>query len=126
MLAGTGLLADARRRRSRAADGIGYPVMLKATGGGGGIGMRACRDADELAERLRGRAPAGRAPRFGTAGVFLERLVTAARHVEVQVFGDGAGRVVTLGDRDCSLQRRNQKVVEEAPAPPAARRRAQR
>ena len=97
--------------------------MLKATGGGGGIGMTVCRTEDELTEsyprvaRLAGAS-------FGTAGVFVERYVEHARHVEVQVFGDGDGRVVSLGDRDCSLQRRHQKVLEEAPAPdlPAALR----
>jgi urea carboxylase len=115
MLAGTGLLGSLDEALV-AADGIGYPVMLKATAGGGGIGMRACRSAAELSaawESVRRTAGAS----FGTAGVFLERLITAARHVEVQVFGDGEGRVVTLGDRDCSLQRRHQKVCEEAPAP---------
>ena len=90
--------------------------MLKATAGGGGIGMRACATPDELVAAWEAvRRTAGAA--FGSAGVYLERLITAARHVEVQVFGDGLGRVVTLGDRDCSLQRRHQKVVEEAPAP---------
>ncbi|KGM13851.1 urea carboxylase [Cellulomonas bogoriensis] len=115
MLAGTGLLGSVEEALA-AAEQVGYPVMLKATAGGGGIGMRACRTADELVgawENVRRTAGAS----FGSAGVFLERLITAARHVEVQVFGDGAGRVVTLGDRDCSLQRRNQKVCEEAPAP---------
>ncbi|PBC76458.1 urea carboxylase [Streptomyces sp. TLI_235] len=126
LLPGTGLLPDLPAALA-AAETVGYPVMLKATGGGGGIGMQACRDADQLAgawERVQRVAAAS----FATAGpllpgggqggrVFLERLVEHARHVEVQVFGDGAGRVVTLGDRDCSLQRRNQKVLEEAPAP---------
>ncbi|GAA3218406.1 5-oxoprolinase/urea amidolyase family protein [Actinocorallia longicatena] len=115
LLPGTGLLDDLGAARTAAA-GIGYPVMLKATGGGGGIGMRACRDDAELAEAwesVRRTAAAS----FTSAGVFLERLVEGARHVEVQVFGDGRGEVVALGDRDCSLQRRNQKVVEEAPAP---------
>ncbi|MFJ6570426.1 urea carboxylase [Streptomyces sp. NPDC091292] len=112
---GTGLL-DGLPRALAAADRIGYPVMLKATGGGGGIGMSACHSPDELTQawdRLQRVAAAS----FASAGVFLERLVERARHIEVQVFGDGEGRVVTLGDRDCSLQRRNQKVVEEAPAP---------
>ncbi|MEU2771691.1 5-oxoprolinase/urea amidolyase family protein [Streptomyces sp. NPDC007162] len=112
---GTGLLAD-RDEALRAASAIGYPVMLKATGGGGGIGMSACRSAGELTEAWE-RVQRVAAASFSSAGVFLERLVEHARHVEVQVFGDGAGRVVTFGDRDCSLQRRNQKVVEEAPAP---------
>ncbi|WP_055492745.1 5-oxoprolinase/urea amidolyase family protein [Streptomyces sp. TP-A0356] len=112
---GTGLLASLDEALRRAA-GIGYPVMLKATGGGGGIGMSACRSAEELAEAWE-RVQRVAAASFSSAGVFLERLVENARHVEVQVFGDGHGRVVTFGDRDCSLQRRNQKVVEEAPAP---------
>ncbi|MFF4117747.1 5-oxoprolinase/urea amidolyase family protein [Streptomyces sp. NPDC001714] len=112
---GTGLLADVDEAR-REASAIGYPVMLKATGGGGGIGMSACRSADELTDAW-DRVQRTAAASFSSAGVFLERLVEHARHVEVQVFGDGDGRVVTFGDRDCSLQRRNQKVVEEAPAP---------
>lgn len=112
---GTGLLASLDEALV-AADRIGYPVMLKATGGGGGIGMSACRSADELTDAW-DRVQRVAAASFSLAGVFLERLVEQARHVEVQVFGDGAGRVVTFGDRDCSLQRRNQKVVEEAPAP---------
>ncbi|WP_405766194.1 5-oxoprolinase/urea amidolyase family protein [Streptomyces sp. NBC_01538] len=112
---GTGLLASLDEAYARAA-AIGYPVMLKATGGGGGIGMSACASAAELADAWE-RVQRVAAASFSSAGVFLERLVEHARHVEVQVFGDGEGRVVTFGDRDCSLQRRNQKVVEEAPAP---------
>jgi len=109
-------LLDSAAEAVAAANAIGYPVMLKATGGGGGIGMQVCRDAGDLrmafdrVTRLAERS-------FGSAGVFIERFVEHARHVEVQIFGDGTGRVVSLGDRDCSLQRRNQKVVEEAPAP---------
>ncbi|MFJ3671853.1 5-oxoprolinase/urea amidolyase family protein [Streptomyces sp. NPDC090106] len=112
---GTGLLASPADALA-AAERIGYPVMLKATGGGGGIGMSACRSAAELADAWE-RVQRVAAASFSSAGVFLERLVDDARHVEVQVFGDGTGRVVTFGDRDCSLQRRNQKVLEEAPAP---------
>ncbi|MET8859075.1 biotin carboxylase N-terminal domain-containing protein, partial [Streptomyces sp. NPDC004579] len=112
---GTGLLPGLPEALE-AAGRIGYPVMLKATGGGGGIGMSACRSADELTEAW-DRVQRVAAASFSSAGVFLERLVEHARHVEVQVFGDGRGRVVTFGDRDCSLQRRNQKVLEEAPAP---------
>ncbi|WP_031486683.1 5-oxoprolinase/urea amidolyase family protein [Streptomyces bicolor] len=112
---GTGLLGSLAAALEE-AQVIGYPVMLKATGGGGGIGMSACRSADELTEAWE-RVQRVAAASFATAGVFLERLVEHARHVEVQVFGDGDGRVVTFGDRDCTLQRRNQKVVEEAPAP---------
>ncbi|MER7574936.1 urea carboxylase [Streptomyces sp. NPDC126514] len=112
---GTGLLADVAGALA-AAEEIGYPVMLKATGGGGGIGMQACHDAAGLADAW-DRVQRVAAASFSSAGVFLERLVERARHIEVQVFGDGHGTVVTLGDRDCSLQRRNQKVLEEAPAP---------
>ncbi|WP_425826758.1 urea carboxylase [Streptomyces fractus] len=112
---GTGLLPDVDAALA-AAEEIGFPVMLKATGGGGGIGMQACHDAADLADAWE-RVQRVAAASFSSAGVFLERLVERARHVEVQVFGDGEGRVVTFGDRDCSLQRRNQKVLEEAPAP---------
>jgi urea carboxylase len=112
---GADLLDDADAAAD-AAKRIGYPVMLKATAGGGGIGMRVCED--ERAIRA-GFAAVQRLARgaFGDAGVFLERYVRRARHVEVQIFGDGAGRVLALGERDCSLQRRNQKVIEETPAP---------
>ncbi|MDQ1071977.1 5-oxoprolinase/urea amidolyase family protein [Streptomyces canus] len=112
---GTGLLPSLEDALESAA-AVGYPVMLKATGGGGGIGMSACHSADELTDAW-DRVQRVAAASFSSAGVFLERLVEHARHVEVQVFGDGEGRVVTFGDRDCSLQRRNQKVLEEAPAP---------
>ncbi|MFJ8108676.1 5-oxoprolinase/urea amidolyase family protein [Streptomyces sp. NPDC096132] len=112
---GTGLLQDLADALEK-AQVIGYPVMLKATGGGGGIGMSACHTPEDLTDAWE-RVQRVAAASFSSAGVFLERLVEHARHVEVQVFGDGTGRVVTFGDRDCSLQRRNQKVLEEAPAP---------
>ncbi|MAC58027.1 MAG: urea carboxylase [Novosphingobium sp.] len=95
---------------------IGYPIMLKATAGGGGIGMRVCETEEDVREGFAAVARQGMS-NFGDAGVFLERFVRRARHIEVQLFGDGQGRVMALGERDCSLQRRNQKVVEEAPAP---------
>ncbi|MDX3583574.1 5-oxoprolinase/urea amidolyase family protein [Streptomyces europaeiscabiei] len=115
LLPGTDLLPSLTEALHQAS-ALGYPVMLKATGGGGGIGMSACRSAAELTEAWE-RVQRVAAASFSSAGVYLERLVERARHVEVQVFGDGDGLVVTFGDRDCSLQRRNQKVVEEAPAP---------
>ncbi|WP_374574370.1 urea carboxylase [Phenylobacterium sp.] len=121
---GTDLLTDAAAAQSAAAE-IGFPVILKATAGGGGIGMRVCEDAEAVAEAFAQVARLG-ASNFADAGVFLERYVRQARHIEVQIFGDGQGRVIALGERDCSLQRRNQKVVEETPAPhlPPATRRA--
>ena len=121
---GTDLLRDEAAAIESAAR-IGYPVILKATAGGGGIGMKVCNDEADIREGFATVARLG-AGNFGDGGVFLERYVARARHIEVQVFGDGAGHVVALGERDCSLQRRNQKVVEETPAPrlPAATRQA--
>lgn len=98
------------------AERIGYPIMLKSTAGGGGIGLKRCADEPALIEAFE--AVAGMGARFfGDGGVFVERFIDHARHVEVQIFGDGRGQVVALGERDCSLQRRNQKVIEETPAP---------
>ncbi|HSI41128.1 MAG TPA: 5-oxoprolinase/urea amidolyase family protein [Xanthobacteraceae bacterium] len=115
LLAGSALLGSVAEAEAAAVQ-IGYPVMLKSTAGGGGIGMQLCRDAGELAQRFEAvRRMAGAS--FGDARLYLERFVAVARHVEVQVFGDGKGGAVALGERDCSLQRRNQKVVEETPAP---------
>jgi urea carboxylase len=115
LLPGSGLLADVAEAEAAAAR-IGYPVMLKSTAGGGGIGMRVCRDATDLAEAWAGVQRLSGA-NFGDARVYLEKYVARARHVEVQIFGDGQGGVVALGERDCSLQRRHQKVIEETPAP---------
>ena len=115
MAPGTGLLQSLEEALA-AAEGIGYPVMLKTTAGGGGIGLTRCADAEALASAYDSVKRMGE-QFFSDAGVFLERFVDQARHVEVQIFGDGQGRVAALGERDCSLQRRNQKVVEETPAP---------
>jgi urea carboxylase len=112
---GSGILDDLDAAL-RAADELGYPVMLKSTAGGGGIGMERCADVAALREAFPRVTRLAQAS-FGAGGVFVERLISAARHVEVQLFGDGAGRAIALGDRDCTLQRRNQKVMEEAPAP---------
>ena len=112
---GTELLGDAAEAAA-AAEEIGFPVIAKATAGGGGIGMRVCENQAELRDAFAAVTRLG-AGNFGDAGVFVERYIRNARHVEVQVFGDGAGRVAVLGERDCSLQRRNQKVIEETPAP---------
>jgi acetyl/propionyl-CoA carboxylase alpha subunit len=99
-----------------AADRIGYPVMVKASAGGGGRGMRAVADPGQLAAAIQSaRAEAGSA--FGDDTVFIERLIQAPRHLEVQVFGDGNGGALHFYERDCSIQRNHQKLVEEAPAP---------
>ena len=97
-------------RRWRRPTRIGYPVMLKSTAGGGGIGMQLCRDAADAARALRHRAARRAAPASAMRGSFSSASSRVARHVEVQIFGDGRGGVVALGERDCSLQRRNQKV----------------
>ncbi|MEM6492815.1 MAG: 5-oxoprolinase/urea amidolyase family protein [Pseudomonadota bacterium] len=115
---GSDLLTDSNEAVS-AANAIGYPIMLKATAGGGGIGMRVCCNEAEVRDSFESVSRLGKG-NFGDAGVFLERFIAEARHIEVQIFGDGQGRVMPLGERDCSLQRRNQKVVEEAPAPALA------
>jgi urea carboxylase len=115
LLPGSGLLVDGGNARGEAAR-IGYPVMLKSTAGGGGIGMRLIWSEDELAEAFQSVERLARA-NFKDAGIYLEKYVEQARHLEVQIFGDGRGNVVALGERDCSVQRRNQKVIEETPAP---------
>ena len=115
LLPGSGLLADLAEATVAAAR-IGYPVMLKSTAGGGGIGMQICEDAADLSDKWASVQRLGGA-NFGDARVYLEKYLARARHVEVQIFGDGQGGVVALGERDCSLQRRHQKVVEETPAP---------
>lgn len=119
---GTGLL-DSLEQAIESAERIGYPVMLKSTAGGGGIGLTRCDDKASLVAAYESVKRLGQ-NFFSDSGVFIERFVNNARHVEVQIFGDGKGGVLALGERDCSLQRRNQKVVEETPAPhlPAATR----
>ncbi|GAB3665772.1 biotin carboxylase N-terminal domain-containing protein [Actinocorallia lasiicapitis] len=99
-----------------AAAGIGYPIMVKASGGGGGIGMSVVRNEDELVAAFE--TARTRAERFfGNPDILLERYIEQARHVEIQILGLADGTVVALGDRDCSVQRRHQKIVEESPSP---------
>jgi acetyl-CoA carboxylase biotin carboxylase subunit len=99
-----------------AAVTIGYPVLIKATAGGGGRGMKIARDRTELAQMLP-IAQNEAASFFGCGDVYLERYLERPRHIEVQILGDGQGQVIYLGDRDCSLQRTHQKILEEAPSP---------
>lgn len=115
MLEGTDLLENLDAALV-AGDEVGYPVMLKSTAGGGGIGMRVCHSAVELSDAFEAVKRLGQ-NNFSDSGVFIEKYIQRARHLEVQVFGDGRGEVLALGVRDCSVQRRNQKVLEETPAP---------
>ena len=115
MLEGTELLENLDAAL-KAGKEVGYPVMLKSTAGGGGIGMRVCNSAEELSEAFEAVKRLGQ-NNFSDSGVFIEKYIQRARHLEVQVFGDGRGEVLALGVRDCSVQRRNQKVLEETPAP---------
>ncbi|MGR5161291.1 urea carboxylase [Vibrio owensii] len=115
LLPGTELLSD-KQQALFAAEKIGYPVMLKSTAGGGGIGMQCCFSSHELTEAFDSVKRLS-ANNFSNDGVFVEKFIQQARHIEVQIFGDGRGHVVALGERDCSAQRRNQKVIEETPAP---------
>lgn len=115
LLPGSGLLDNLESACHRAKH-IGYPVMLKSTAGGGGIGMRLCWNETELQDAYESVKVLAQ-NNFRDAGLFLEKYVDQARHIEVQIFGDGKGQVLALGERDCSMQRRNQKVIEETPAP---------
>ena len=118
-----GAVRDETDARAVAA-ALGYPVLLKASMGGGGRGMRIVWDAETLAAAVR-TCQSEAAAAFGSSEIYLERYVEGARHVEVQVLADGQGRMIHLGERDCSIQRRHQKLLEESPCPvmtPAVRR----
>jgi propionyl-CoA carboxylase alpha subunit len=104
------------REAVRIADDIGYPVMIKASAGGGGKGMRVARSAAEVAEGF-ARARSEAKSSFGDDRVFIEKFIVDPRHIEIQVLGDKHGNVIHLGERECSIQRRNQKVIEESPSP---------
>ncbi len=119
-----GVIADGEEA-VRVADGIGYPVMIKASAGGGGKGMRIAHAREEVAEGF-ARATSEAKSSFGDDRVFIEKFITDPRHIEIQLLGDKHGNVVYLNERECSIQRRNQKVIEEAPSPlldPETRRR---
>ena len=115
MVPGTDALGDIEETVA-AASRIGYPVLIKASAGGGGIGMRVARDEEELRGSFdTAKSTAQRA--FGNDTIFLERYLEQPRHIEIQVFADTHGNVIHLGERECSIQRRHQKIVEEAPSP---------
>lgn len=115
LLPGSQLLNSVEQAQLEAR-AIGYPVMLKSTAGGGGIGLQLCRSEQTLPELFQTVQRLSQ-NNFKQSGVYLEKYVERARHLEVQIFGDGQGNVMALGERDCSVQRRNQKVIEETPAP---------
>ncbi len=115
LLEGSALLETAEDAL-KTAEAVGFPVILKSSAGGGGIGMQIAREPREV-EDLFNQVRRLSASNFGDSSLFLEKYIERARHIEVQVFGDGKGNVISLGERDCSVQRRNQKVIEETPAP---------
>ncbi|HEX4408388.1 MAG TPA: acetyl/propionyl/methylcrotonyl-CoA carboxylase subunit alpha [Xanthobacteraceae bacterium] len=110
-----GVIED-EKQAAKIADEIGYPVMIKASAGGGGKGMRIAHSHEEVAEGF-ARARSEAKSSFGDDRVFVEKFITDPRHIEIQVLGDKHGNVIYLGERECSIQRRNQKVLEEAPSP---------
>ncbi|KAH3670929.1 hypothetical protein OGAPHI_000640 [Ogataea philodendri] len=115
LVPGSGLVSSVSEARE-IAEKLEYPIMVKSTAGGGGIGLQKVDSAADIERVFQTVQHQGQAY-FGDSGVFLERFVENARHVEIQMFGDGYGKAIALGERDCSLQRRNQKIIEETPAP---------
>ena len=113
---GTIDLVDSEEEAASQASNLGYPVMLKATGGGGGMGLITCYNEEEVRKGFKMARSRGEAL-FKNAGVFIERYYPFSHHIEVQVFGNGQGDVIHLGERECSIQRRHQKVIEECPSP---------
>lgn len=115
LVPGSGLVSSAGEAKEIAKK-LTYPIMVKSTAGGGGIGLQKVDSEDDI-ERVFETVQHQGKSYFGDSGVFLERFVENSRHVEIQMFGDGHGKAIAIGERDCSLQRRNQKVIEETPAP---------
>ncbi|KAJ6150825.1 urea amidolyase [Penicillium chermesinum] len=113
---GTQGLVETEDAAAAAAQTLGYPVMLKATAGGGGMGLLTCVDETELRDNFR-TVQSRASSLFKNAGVFLERYYPDSHHIEVQIFGNGQGKAISIGERECSIQRRHQKVIEECPSP---------
>lgn len=111
-----GLVEDFKQALKLVDGGIGYPCMIKATAGGGGRGMRVCHNQEELEKNLNAAQSEAQAA-FGNAGVYIEKFITKMKHIEVQILADAHGNCIHLGERDCSVQRRHQKLIEEAPSP---------
>ncbi|KAJ6090114.1 hypothetical protein N7486_008929 [Penicillium sp. IBT 16267x] len=113
---GTKGLVDTEEAATAAAANLGYPVMLKATAGGGGMGLLTCHNEAELKDNFR-TVQSRASSLFKNAGVFLEKYYPDSHHIEVQIFGNGQGKAISIGERECSIQRRHQKVIEECPSP---------
>ncbi|KAJ5637992.1 hypothetical protein N7490_007871 [Penicillium lividum] len=113
---GTKGLVDTEEAAIAAAASLGYPVMVKATAGGGGMGLLTCHSEGELQDIFR-TAQSRASSLFKNAGVFIEKYYPDSHHIEVQVFGNGQGKAISIGERECSIQRRHQKVIEECPSP---------
>ncbi len=113
---GTKGLVDSEDEAVTESERLGFPVMLKATAGGGGMGLSTCKDVAEVKESFATVKSRGE-NLFKNAGVFIERFYPDSHHIEVQVFGNGKGSAIHFGERECSIQRRHQKVIEECPSP---------
>ena len=113
---GTEQLLQSQDEAVAESERLGFPVMLKATAGGGGMGLATCRDADEVKESFAMVKSRGE-NLFKNSGIFIERYYPDSHHIEVQVFGNGLGQAIHFGERECSIQRRHQKVIEECPSP---------
>lgn len=116
VIPGSDGIVDSTEEAIRIARDIGYPVIIKATAGGGGKGIRVVDDEEELIRQVTAAKQEAQMA-FGNAGVYLEKFLTGMKHVEIQIIADHHGNVVHLGERDCSIQRRRQKLVEESPCP---------
>ena len=113
---GTEGLVQDQDEAVRESDRLGYPVMLKSTAGGGGMGLAICRHSEDVKQSFATVKSRGE-NLFKNAGIFIEKYYPDSHHIEVQVFGNGLGKAVHFGERECSIQRRHQKVVEECPSP---------